>query len=84
MEIEDKNLEDYSLLHIQKKDIGDKRYGDYWVKLESEGCGCCVEYYTELKSKNQALKFLKAWILIKEQELMKLKEEYKKINKEED
>lgn len=70
-------LEEWDYVGICKKEEQDKRKGEYWISLSTDGCGCCSESYYELCTKKEAIKILKEWIKIKEKEIQEMKKQIK-------
>lgn len=75
-------IEDADFFNIEKKAIGDKRDGDYWVSVKTRGCGCCSDNDFDLQSTKYTKGLLEQWIAKKKDELYELTKQLMQLEQE--
>ena len=62
-----------------RKDDSRNTGDDYWLRMATEGCGCCADQYTGIHTAEQIVTFIKRWIKTKEKEIEKWKKATEEI-----
>ena len=68
------NNEEVTVFRVEWKKPNDKRIGDVYVKMATEGCGCCSDPIFGLYNLKDILPELKRYIKMREEELERLKQ----------